>query len=211
MRNATCFRVLTAGLSIATLAVVNGASVRAQTVTAIEQDWQLQIDTPNAGKTSPQVNCLTATGADPQSLRALFLVNELGPDGGNLQLQLWDGDQLLTSMDVSNSGAALNTIGEKVNWTTRLSLSKGVLTAEVYNLASDTWGTSTGKTRIASISTNTSLNDLNNYDPNVTCTSSGVEFGNARVQKLILRKSRIYTGNQKSVETSLDRVIFQNN
>src|SRR3954464_2064283 len=130
MRAATCFRVLTAGLSVATLAFVNGAYVRGQSITAIEEDWQLEIDTPNAGKTSPQVNCLTATGTDPQSLRALFLVNEPRPQGGNLQLQLWDGDQLLSSMDVPNSSAALDTIGEKVNWTTRLSVSKGVLTAE---------------------------------------------------------------------------------
>ena len=211
MNATTCFRILTTGLSVATLALVNCSCLRAESITAIEEDWQLQIDTPNASKSSPQINCLTATGTDPEALRALFLVNELGPNGGNLQLQLWDGEELLTSMDVPGSSKVLDTVGEKVTWTIRLSVSKGVLTAEVYNLTSDTWGNSTGKNTIASISTNTSLSELNNYDPNVTCAGSGVEFGNARVQKLILRKSRIYIGKQKSVETSLERVVFQNN
>ena len=99
--------------------------------------------------------------------------------------------------------------GERVNWTTRLSISKGVLTAEVFDLSSTTWGNSSGKTTIASISAPTSLHDLNSYDPNVTCQNSGVEFGNMRVQKLMLRKTRVFTGKQKSVETSLERVVFQ--
>jgi hypothetical protein len=39
-------------------------------------------------------------------------------------------------MDVPGTSAVLNTPGEKLNWTMRLSVNKGVLTTEVYNLSS---------------------------------------------------------------------------
>jgi hypothetical protein len=210
MRSLTCYRCLTRCLAVVALVLVNSSQLYAQSVTQIEEDWQLDVDTPNSVCSSPQLNCLTSTGADIQSLYAIFLVNQLGSTGGNLQLQLWNGDQMLTTTDVPNSSAILNTIGERVNWTTRLSVSKGILTAELFNLSSTTWGNSTGKNTIASVSAPTSLAGLDSYDPNVTCQNSGVEVGNTRVQKLTLRKTRIYTGKQKSVETSLDRVIFQN-
>lgn len=211
MRALTGSHCLIGFFAVVSLAIQSSSQVRAESVTSIEEDWQLQIDTPNAAKSSPQVNCLTSTGADIESPYALFLVNQPGSTGGNLQLQLWNGGQLLVTTDVPNSSAVLDKAGDRINWTTRLSVSKGVLTAEVLNLSSSTWGNSSGKNTIASVSAPTSLNDLNNYDPNVTCRNSGVEFGNMRVQKLLLRKTRIYTGKQKSVETSLERVVFQNN
>jgi hypothetical protein len=211
MRSLTCYRRLPGGLAVVALVLVNSSQLHAQSVTAIEEDWQLDINTSNAVRSSPQFDCLTSTGADIQSLYAILVVNQHGATGGNLQLQLWNGDQLLAITDVPNSSAILNTTGERINWTTRLSLSKSVLTAEILNLSSTTWGNSTGKNTIATVSAATSLAGLDSYDPNVTCQNSGVEIGNTRVQKLTLRKTRIYTGKQKSVETSLERVVYQNN
>ena len=51
------------------------------------------------------------------------------------------------------------------------------------------------------------MTDLNSYDPNVSATNSGVDFGSARVTKLVLSKVRTYTGNSKSIEKALDRVV----
>lgn len=211
MRVLTGYHGLTGCLAVVSLAICNPSQIRAEDVTAIEEDWQLDIDTPNSVRSSPQLNCLTSTRADAQSQYALVLVNQPGSVGGNLKLQLWDGSRLLTSTDVPNTSATLDTVGERINWTTRLSISHGVLTAEVFNFSSSRRGNSSGKTTIASISATTSLNDLSNYDSNVTCARSGVEFGSMRVQKLTLRKTRVFTGKQKSVETSLERVMFQNN
>ena len=200
---------LTGCLAVVSLAILSPSQIRAESVTSIEEDWQLDIDTPNSVRSSPQINCLTSTGAGTQSLHALFLINEPGSVGGNLQLQLWNGGQLLATTDVPNTSDVLNTIGERINWTTRLSISNGVLTAEVFNLSSTTWGNSAGKTQSPVSPLPQVCSDLSSYDPNVTCQNSGVEFGNMRVQKLMLRKTRVYTGKQKSVETSLERVIFQ--
>src|SRR3954470_19844241 len=94
-----------AGLFVATLLLLNSSQLFAQNVTSIEDDWQLQIDTPNALKSSPQLNCVTSTGTGGESQHAIFLTNEGGSAGGNLRLQLWDGDQLLKTMDVPSSSA----------------------------------------------------------------------------------------------------------
>jgi hypothetical protein len=211
MRVLTGHYCLTGCLAVVPLAIFNPSQIYADGVTAIEEDWQLDIDTPNSLRSSPQIKCLTSTGADVRSQYAVVLVNQPGSVGVNLQLQLWEGSRLLTSTDVPKTSANHNTIGERINWTTRLSINNGVLTAEVFNFSSTTWGNSSGKTTIASISAPTSLNDLSNYDPNVTCVHTGVEFGSMRVQKLMLRKARVFTGKQKSVDTSLERVVFQNN
>jgi hypothetical protein len=211
MRSVICYRRLAGGLAVVALVLANSSQLRAQTVTAIEEDWQLDINTSNSVRSSPQFNCLTSTGADIQSLHAILLVNQHETTSGNLQLQLWSGDQRLAITEVPNSSAILNTVGERITWTMRLSVSKSVLTAEILNLSSTTWGNSSGKNSIATVSATTTLAGLDSYDPNVTCQNSDVEVGNTRVQKLTLRKTRIYTGKQKSVETSLERVVYQHN
>jgi hypothetical protein len=53
------------------------------------------------------------------------------------------------------------------------------------------------------------LQSLNAYDSNVTTNASGVELGNLRVNKLMLRKVRIYVDNDHSIEQVLDRVIYE--
>ena len=211
MRALTGLHCLTRCLAVASLAIFNLSQIRAENVASIEEDWQLDAGMPSSARSALKITCLTSTGAGTQSQHVIFLINETGSVGGNVQLQLWNGDQLLATTDVPGTREVLSKPGECVNWTTRLSVSNGVLTAEVLNFSSSTWGSSTGKATIATVATLTTLSDLNSYDPNVTCQSSGVEFGSMRVHKLTLRKTRIYTGKQKSVETSLDRVIFQNN
>src|SRR6476661_5919447 len=95
-----CFHCLSGCLAILSLGGLSPSQSRAENVTSIEEDWQLEVDTPNVAKSSPQINCLTSTGTNPQSLHALFLVNQTGSVGEQLQLQLWDGDQLLATTDV---------------------------------------------------------------------------------------------------------------
>ena len=211
MRALTGLHCLMRCLAVASLATFNSSQIRAENVASIEEDWQLDVGMPSSARSSLKINCLTSTGAGTQSQHVIFVINETGSVGGNVQLQLWNGDQLLATTDVPGIREVLSNAGECVNWTTRLSISKGVLTAEVLNFSSSTRGSSNGKATIATVATSTTLSDLNSYDPNVTWQNSGVEFGNMRVQKLVHRKTRIYTGKQKSVETSLERVVFQTN
>ena len=59
-------------------------------------------------------------------------------------------------------------------------------------------------------STATGLSNFNTYNLNVSAANSGVDFGNTRVGKLILKKVVTTTGNQKSTDQlGSERVIYQ--
>ena len=152
MRAFTGLYCLTGYLIVVSLAILNPSQIKAENVTSIEEDWQLDVGMPSSARSSLKINCLTSTGAGTQSQHAIFLISELGSAGRNPQLQLWNGDQLLATTDVPGFREILGHPGERIKWTTRLSISNGVLTAEVSNLSSTTWGNSSGKTTIARIS-----------------------------------------------------------
>lgn len=209
MRLSHEFRQLTCSACALSLLLIAAPVFAQGNVTAIEEDWQLIIDTPNASRSSPQLNCLISTTGNTLSVYAVLLINQHASKGGSLELQLWNGPTLL---DSSNLGSyeSFGTPGEKIEWTTRMELANnGVLTVQILNGTSTTWGKFGGKTELV-VSKQTSLQDLNAYDPNVTTDASGVEYGNSRVSKLTLRKLRVYTGNKKSTEHALDRVVYQN-
>jgi hypothetical protein len=202
-------RAVSSGLFFALSLLIASPAALAQGVNAVEEDWQLNVDTPSPRRSSPQLNCLTSSTGDSQSYYAVLLINQHGAEGGGLELQLWRGTTLLDSSDLG-SYESLATSGERVQWTTRMELSNnGLLTVQVLNGTSNTWGKFGGKSNLT-VSAQTTLQNLNSYDPNATTTLSGVEYGNQRVEKLILRKVRLYTNNKKSVEQALERVVFQN-
>ena len=197
--------------SIGYVALLLGAcsTAVAADVTAIEEDWQIDVATPSSLLSSPQINCLTAAVGNVDSYYALLLVNQKSAEGGGMELQLWKGQTLLSSSQLGN-GASLATPGERIQWTTRMELSpSGLLTVQVLSGTSITWGKFGDNTTSLFVSAQTTLQSLNAYDSNVTTNASGVELGNLRVNKLMLRKVRIYVDNDHSIEQVLDRVIYE--
>lgn len=199
------------------LAVVTGAvllwgmPVMAQeAITMVEEEWELQIGTPKPVRSSPQLACVMSTCGDLSSTYAVFAVNQRNgattSEGGGMQLQLWQGGVMRSSVSGANT-ASLSNVGERITWTQRMSIKNGVLTVEVLSGISQTWS-KFGKGELV-LSTSTGLTDLNAYDPNVTTANTGITFGEGCVDKLTLKKVRLYTGNQKSVEQALDRVVYQ--
>lgn len=209
MSSSQMFRRLAGcGFTVALLLIAGPAALRAG-VTAIEEDWELDINTPNVSKSSPQLNCLISSTGSTQSYYAVFLINQHASQGGGLELQLWNGKTLLGSSELGTN-ESLATPGEKIQWTIHMELNNsGLLTVQVLNGTSTTWGKFGGKNDLL-VSAQTSLQNLDTYDPNATTDLSGVEFGNSRVRKLILRKVRVYTNNKKTTEQALDRVVYQN-
>ncbi len=202
-----CRQVACCGFVVSSLLSAGPLAVSADT-TAIEEDWQLDLLTPNAIRSSPQLNCLIASTGNTASYYAVLLINQRATLGGGMVLQLWEGTSLLDSSELSLY-QSLATPNERINWTTRMELSSnGVLTVQILSGTSTTWGKFGGKTELL-VSTQTSLQNLNSYSPDASTSSSGVEFGHPRVSKLMLRKVRVYMSNKKSVEQALDRVVFQ--
>ena len=69
------FRQLTCCASALGLLLIAAPLFAQVNVTAIEEDWQLIIDTPNAGRSSPQLNCLMSTTGNTLSDSAVLHIN----------------------------------------------------------------------------------------------------------------------------------------
>lgn len=179
-------------------------------ITTVEEEWELLVGTPKPAASSPQLACALSPGADLKSTYAVFTINQRNAEaseGGGLQLQLWQGGTLRAFCTEPNT-ASLATAGERITWTQRMSVANGVLTVAVLSGSSQTWGRFGTRGELA-LATSTSLTSLNSYDPNVSTANTGIDFGAGCVDKLTLKKIRLYTGNQKSVEQAVERVVYQ--
>jgi hypothetical protein len=111
-------------------------------ITQVEEDWELDLNTPNSADGAPQLTCLMSTSGSTSGIYSVFQINQrTEPDGniGGLQLQLWNGGSLLAVGNFANT-SALATAGEKIQWTHRLSVANnGTLTDEIVGLSSSTW------------------------------------------------------------------------
>jgi len=181
-------------------------------VVRVEEDWELDVSYPNTNDSAPQLMFLISPTSDTNSYYAIFTLNKRDGAVGGLELTIWNGNTLLARTTSSNT-ASLATDGEKIQWTTRLTIDKNNnLTAEVFNTNGSTkaWGNFD-----LSVSTGTNLSNLNGYDitGTLSANNSQVDFGNTRVSKLMLQQIRTYTGsgNNSKVTSQLGsaKTVYQ--
>ena len=172
-------------------------------VVKVEEDWELDVGTPNTDDSAPQLTFLISPTGDVSSYYAVFTVNQrLTLDSvGGLQLQIWNGESLLSSTTFAGT-SSLNNSGEKIQWTTRMSLSSGgTLTVEVASShgGSNEWGNFDLTT-----SASTNLSNLNGYDISGTVSgnNSGIDFGNTRVSQIVLQAIRTFTGTGNNTKST---------
>jgi len=176
-----------------------GGNPKSTDITQIDENWQLQIGTPNSSIGSPQLTFLISPTADTSGYYAILTVNQRDGAVGGLQLTLYNGDTAVSGASATYSNtSALATASEKITWTTSMSYASGTLTVSVGNLNSTTWGND-NKT-ILTVSTAASLNYLDSYDltGGVSAANSGVDFGNQRVSSVIIKSITPYYGSKKS-------------
>lgn len=142
-------------------------------------------------------------------MHSTFVVNHHDvPDfvAGGLQLQLWDGDILLSSHRASTQ-AVLATPGETITWKQRLALHDGKLVFEVTDGNSTTWGNFGGDDSLE-LPVSTDLTNLNTYDPQVSAANSGVSYAANRVHSLILKSVEIKYANGEVVTVDTPQTVY---
>lgn len=185
--------------------VLLAADARAQTV-RIEEDWELRVSVPDARSSSPQVTCSISPTGRMDSIHARFELNQRSLPSfvpGGMQLQLWNGNAILAVQD-AHSTATLAAAKETIRWTTAMSLSKGIITIEVVNGQSTTWGDFGNGTRVA---TPSSLENLDGYQPPASIDHSEVCLGANQVRQLSLKRIRWIKASGQAIEDSLERVV----
>jgi hypothetical protein len=212
-RTLLCFVV---PLTAVSLAFLVGATTcrgdQSTDVTKVEEYWELDLHFPDSSRGSPQLNFLISPTGSASGVYAVFIVNQRDGAIGGLQLQLWNGESLLASSSFSDT-SALGTSQEKLSWKTRVSIDSETLTVEIVGLNSTTWGNFGSNSVVPglSVSASTTLPNLNSYNLDVSADNFGVDFGNNRVKKVVLKKVVSFTGNQKSTDQlGSEKVVYDN-
>ena len=172
----------------------------------IEEDWRLEVGEPDTKVTAPQITTTLSPNAHLDGIHAIFNLNHQALDQfapGGMQLQVWNGDTPVSFVQISPD-AELETIGEVVTWTQRMTVHEGRIYFRIKDGHSTTWGDFGDDYSLLESITYGST-DLNSYNPTVSVENSGVTFAGNRVDCLVLERVRIYTkdGQVFTVELNL--------
>lgn len=157
----------------------------------VEEDWELKVATPDVDSNSPQVVCTMTPTQGLDDIYMTFEVNHRSDSyyvAGGVNLLVWRGERHVATRSTQNI-AALAMDGETIQWTQALEVKNGLLTFEVLNGQSATWGAFGGSEKLK-VSTSTSMPDLNGYSPYTSTRHSGVTFASACVESLRLKRVR---------------------
>ncbi len=178
-------RLLAAAVAAAIAGPVCAESTR---VVQVEEHWELRLGQPDPDRSAPQTTMVLSPDGELDGLHFLFALNHSSVpsyEPGGMQVQAWEGGQLLDNSIAEQVGALANS-DEVVRWTQRLSLDDGTLNFQVVNGESETWGGFGGGA--LSLSVSTSLSSLNAYKPGISLTESQVSYAENRVASLTLTK-----------------------
>jgi hypothetical protein len=179
----------------------------AATVVRVQEDWELVVAEPSSELGAPQVTVVFSPVGNLDSWHAAFELNHQSQPSyvaGGMQLQVWNGEQAVVSRK-NKEREVLAHNNEVIRWTQEMRLQDGVLSFEVKNGTSTTWGTFSGSLS-ASVSTN--LANLNGYNPLVSVKESGAGYASNRVSSLVLRRVRLHTSTGEVVEDNTAKVAY---
>ena len=174
----------------------------------VEEDWELKVATPDVDSNSPQVVCTMTPTQGLDDLYMTFEVNHRSDSyyvAGGVNLLIWRGERHVATRSTPNI-AALASGGETITWTQSLEVKDGLLTFEVRNGHSATWG-SFGGSETLKAATSTSLPDLNSYSPFTSTRHSGVTFASASVESLTLKRVRFVLDDETVITYECNQLV----
>ena len=180
------------------------------TIVAVEEDWELVITTPDPDTSGPQAICTMSPQGNMSGLYCTLELNhQTVPDfaPGGLQFELWFGEALITERRAPTQ-AVLAHAGEVIRWTQRMQLADGMLTLEIVDGTSTTWGSFGGQGYLKAV-VPTWQESLNDYCPAVSVENSGVNYAANRVQSLVLKRVRMITSDGEVLEDATPRPVHQ--
>jgi hypothetical protein len=170
------------------LGIAAPAFAESNKVVLVEEHWELQVSEPDTERSAPQTTMVMSPTGNVDGAHFLFTLNHSTvPDyvPGGMQVQLWQGGELVEEQTASNSAALVHS-NETIHWVQRISLQDGALTFQVRDGESETWGAFGGDE--LSLGVTTSLTALNSYRPSVSLSESQVGYAENRVISLTLTK-----------------------
>jgi len=162
-------------------------------VVTIEEDWVIEMRSPDPDGHAPQIINAMSSTQDLGDVHAMFELNHRTlPDytAGGMQLQIWSHQTNLVHRP-GPKGSRLNVANEVIRYTMSMKMEGSILEFEVKNGSSSSWGAFGGEGYLkASISTPQS--NLAGYSPTVSVAKSRIGYAGHRVKKFALKEVRYY-------------------
>jgi hypothetical protein len=192
-------------------AASGGATIgNAWDIVHVEEDWELVVGDPDPNTAGPQIACSMSPFA---SISDTYFTTEINHRSvpwwapGGISIHQWSGDWRIQSFDRADR-STMQTNDEVVRWTQSLDVNNGVLTFQVRNGTSTTWGPF-GYTNMVRLQTNWGVNSINSYSPDVSVANSGVAFASNRVKSLRLVQVRATLSNGTTVTDTTTRTVHE--
>jgi len=203
--NRRVFRASSIAAALVVFAAMSSAAQSADIIW-VEEHWQLTIGAPDPESSSPQVSMVMSPLSTLDGDFFVFTLNHHSyPDfhPGGMQIQHWNSEGVTSH--VGDKEGCLNHSSEVITWVQRLSVANGVVTYEILSGQSETWGDFGGTGQLHS-SFASSLTNLNQYDPGLSVSESGVNYAGNRVSSLILTRLRWATaqGDVQELQAPID-------
>ena len=163
-------------------------------IVRIEEDWLLDIASPDADADCPQVVAVFGPGHPDSGTHAVFELNHgtlPSYNEGGLQLQAWYGEYLIGYRS-QFAPAEFDQAIERVSFTTQFRVRDNMLKLAIINGHSLTWG-DFGGTSSLRIDLSTWRSNLNDWNPQYSIDNSRVSYGANRVNKFLRTEIRYYT------------------
>ena len=176
-------------------------------VLRVEEDWALVLNEPDGNGDSPQFHTVMSPYSDAGSFFAQVLWNyRETPDftSGGVQLQSYNGENLIRRRSLEYG--QLSASAETITWTQSLTTDGALLSFEVSEGQSTTWGTFGKDMRIDE---DAGLASLNDYSPDVSAKESGVTYGSNRVNTMSITQVRYYGASGLLWVDETPRVVFE--
>jgi hypothetical protein len=166
----------------------------------VEEDWVLVIGTPNTDEVGPQITTSMSPVSDSSTPFVAFDLNYRDYPSflaGGLQAKVYSSSTGTVQSSSSQDDDLLQTAGETITWTQRLSLSGGsTLTYSILNGQSTTWGAFGTSQGLNPLTFTAPLTSLASYSPSTSVANSGVGWQSNRVTTMTLVQVRYYSKGQ---------------
>ena len=193
------------GLALQLILLTVAASVHAQDVVRVEEDWALQVLEPDEQLNSPQITTAMLP-AGPASSTIFFLDINHGsaPDysAGGLQLRA-DQNGEGSARKRMLSGDKLSHASETITWTQVMLQQGNQLKFGIVYGQSQTWKSFGGSESFIDVTTN--ANNLNAYRPTDSLSNSGTVYAGNRVAALTLLRVRLFSNLGQMVEIPINQ------
>lgn len=183
-----------------------------QQIVRVEEDWILQIGSPDTDSNGPQILNTISVQEDLESDYAVFEINhstQPSYQGGGMQLQAWCHGSINQYRDLEY-GTMLNIDGETLRYTLAMELNDRQLRFSVINGQSETWN-KFGGDEASRVCLWTELTSLNSYRPETSVSNSGISYASHRVKRLAIQAVRYYSASGLVRTESRERLVYSYN